>query len=224
MDDAFLDINRRVVNCRRCPRLVAWREEVAELRVRRYRDQPYWGRPVPGFGDPTARLLIVGLAPGAHGANRTGRMFTGDSSGQWLIRALFAHGFANQPTSESRHDGLELIDAYMTAAVRCVPPDNRPTRSEIMQCTPYLEEEFRLLGPRVIVALGRVAYDAVRRTLKAQGVDCSGWVFGHGSQWECAHLTLIASYHPSRQNTQTGKLTSAMLSQIFAQAQAAVWR
>lgn len=223
MDVSALDaLNQRLSACRTCARLVAWREEVAHVKVRRYRDENYWGRPVPGFGDRSAQVLVVGLAPAAHGANRTGRMFTGDSSGDWLIEALYQNGFANQPTSSAADDGLVLINAYMTAAVRCAPPDNRPTPSETRACAPYLDEELAILAPRVIIALGRVAYDAVRRALKQRGVDTAGWEFAHGATWRTEGLTCMASYHPSRQNTQTGKLTRDMLGQVFAAAQDAL--
>ena len=213
---------RRVVACERCPRLRAHCRAVAETRRRAFRDQVYWGRPVPGFGDPRARLLVVGLAPAAHGANRTGRMFTGDSSGDWLYAALHAHGFASRPRSESRDDGLRLIDAWITAAARCAPPDNRPTREELVRCRPWLEAEIALLRDvRLIVTLGAIAHEAWLRA--------AGWWdrlaprerprFGHGVESALADGTIVlASYHPSRQNTQTGRLTRRAWNAIFARA------
>ncbi len=215
-------LNGEISDCRACERLVHWREQVAREKVRRFRGESYWGRPVPGFGDPTARVLVVGLAPAAHGANRTGRMFTGDSSGDWLIEALWFAGFANQPTSTDAHDGLQLQDLYLTAAVHCAPPDNRPTPEETRTCAPYLARELALVRPRVVVALGKFAMDAVRRSLKTMGVDASSWTFGHGSQLVVGPYVLMASYHPSRQNTQTGKLTQEMLRSIFVAAKEAL--
>jgi uracil-DNA glycosylase family 4 len=209
-----------VVSCRRCPRLVVHRELVAREKVRRYRGEEYWGKPLPGFGDPNARLLIVGLAPAAHGGNRTGRIFTGDRSGDFLYDALYRAGFANQPLSRHRDDGLTLRDCYITAAVRCVPPDNKPSPTELTTCRPYLIEEIRLLPNLcVVVALGRIAFDAF---LKAWG-DAGGSLlssrpaFAHGAMKALSGgLFLLASYHPSQQNTQTGRLTSAMFQRIFA--------
>jgi uracil-DNA glycosylase family 4 len=216
---AWNDINDRIVSCRRCPRLAAYREEVARVKRRAYRDWDYWGKPVPGFGDQNARLLIVGLAPGAHGANRTGRIFTGDSSGDTLFAALHRAGFANQPTSQRREDGLELRDAFITAVARCAPPDNKPTRQEILNCRGYLVRELELLASvRVVLALGRIAFDGYLDVLAASG-QLSGprRAFFHGAAYEFDPplLTLIASYHPSRQNTQTGRLTPTMLDAVF---------
>lgn len=219
MDTTLEVLNQAISECRACERLVSWREQVARDKVRRFREEPYWGRPVPGFGDPKGRVLVVGLAPAAHGANRTGRMFTGDSSGDWLMEALWTTGFANQPTSIDAQDGLQLRDLYLTAAVHCAPPDNRPTLEETRTCAPYLTRELALLHPRVVVALGKFAVDAVKRSLKAMGVDASSWTFGHGRSLAVGPYVLIASYHPSRQNTQTGKLTRAMLQSIFLAAQ-----
>ncbi len=217
-ETALQTMNRGVVDCRDCPRLVDWRERVARNRVRRFHDQVYWGRPVPGFGDPEARLLVVGLAPAAHGANRTGRMFTGDDSGSFLMKALHEAGFANRPSSDASDDGLALHDAYVTSAVRCAPPDNRPSLEEARACARFLHEEIAILQPQVVVALGRFAFDAVRRELKERGLETSSWVFGHGAVAEAGGMTVIASYHPSRQNTQTGRLTPEMLGAIFASA------
>jgi len=208
-----------VVACRRCPRLVAYREQVAREKVRRYRDEEYWGRPIPGFGDSNARLLIVGLAPAAHGGNRTGRIFTGDRSGDFLYRALYRAGFANQPWSRQRDDGLVLRDCYITAAVRCVPPDNKPSPSELSTCRSYLIEEICLLRNLcVVVALGRVAFDALLKAWGEAGhtVPPPRPAFAHGALAELAGgVFLVASYHPSQQNTQTGRLTSAMFQGIF---------
>ncbi len=193
------------------------------MKRRAYRDQDYWAKPVPGFGDPRARMLLIGLAPGAHGANRTGRMFTGDSSGNFLYRALFETGFASQPTSISRDDGLLLNDAYISAAVRCAPPDNKPLPAEIRNCRPYLEKELELLrNLKVVVALGRLAFDVYLAILRDQGKIArrSDFVFGHNK----VHRTgpgrpvLISSFHPSQQNTSTGKLTDAMLRAVFLSA------
>jgi uracil-DNA glycosylase family 4 len=216
-------LQRQIISCEQCPRLVAYRAEVGRVKRRAYRGWDYWAKPVPGFGDPGARLLLIGLAPGAHGANRTGRMFTGDSSGDFLYKVLFATGFASQPTSASRDDGLKLIDAYMGAAVRCAPPDNKPTVEEIRTCRPYLERELDLLkNVRVIVALGRLAFDVYLGILRDQGKIArrSGFVFAH----DAAHRIgegeplLISSYHPSQQNTSTGKLTEAMFRAVFQRA------
>jgi uracil-DNA glycosylase family 4 len=215
-------LNRRIVACRLCPRLVRYRERVAREKVRRFRDARYWGRPVPGFGDPAARLLVVGLAPAAHGGNRTGRIFTGDRSGDFLYRTLYRTGFANQPTSTGADDGLRLFECYITAAVRCAPPHNRPTPSELRRCRPFLLKEMALLDRvRVIVALGEIAFRTCLHALAAQGVPppVPRPRFRHG-QTLALHggVTLIASYHPSQQNTQTGRLTEAMFRRIFVAA------
>lgn len=201
-----------VVACELCPRLRAHCTEIARVKRRAYRDQEYWGRPVPGFGDPKARVLILGLAPGAHGANRTGRMFTGDRSGEFLFRALYETGFASQAESVSRDDGLRLQDCYITASARCAPPDNRPTPDEVRRCRPYLEKELTLLArTQVVVALGRLAYDNFLLTHAASTPNR----FGHGVEQRVDPYWLISSYHPSQQNTQTGRLTAAMLRAVF---------
>jgi uracil-DNA glycosylase family 4 len=210
-----------IVACRACPRLVAHREEVARVKRRQFRNDDYWGRPLPGFGDPRARVLVVGLAPAAHGGNRTGRMFTGDQSGAWLMRAMHGAGFATIPTSERRDDGLTLRDAYITAAARCAPPDNKPTLEELSRCRPYLVRERELLTRvRVIVALGRIGFASVLATERLRGVDVPRPTprFAHGAEAEVGSVVLLSSYHPSRQNTQTGKLTAPMLGAIFARA------
>ncbi|GIV78134.1 MAG: uracil-DNA glycosylase [Litorilinea sp.] len=218
-------LKQQVIACRRCPRLVAWREEIAQTKRRAYRDWTYWGRPVPGFGDPRARLLLVGLAPGAHGANRTGRMFTGDGSGDFLYAALHRAGFASQPTSRSRDDGLQLWDCYITAVARCAPPQNRPTAAEIANCRPFLQQEIALLRRvQVVVALGQVAFNGYLRALQEMGQPLPRLTFRHGAHYPLAELAqrpglphLLAAYHPSRQNTQTGRLTAAMYDELFRQ-------
>lgn len=215
------ELNRVVIDCRRCPRLVAWREEVARGKRRAFRDWVYWGRPVPGFGDDQARLLIVGLAPAAHGGNRTGRSFTGDSSGNFLYRALYEAGFANQPLSVDRNDGLELRDAYIAAACRCAPPDNRPTPEEIENCRPYLLTELRLLhNLKGIVALGAIGFDAVLTALRARGHSIPRLKFGHEAYYELGDDLpwILGSYHPSQQNTQTGRLTPEMFAAVWQKA------
>jgi uracil-DNA glycosylase family 4 len=217
------DLTARIVACRRCPRLVEWREQVARERRAAFRDQEYWGRPVPGFGDPGARLLVVGLAPAAHGANRTGRMFTGDRSGDWLYRALHRAGFASQATSEDRGDGLVLDDAFVSAPVRCAPPGNKPTGDERAACRPYLAEEYRLLGGvRGVVALGGIAFAEALRLLADSGADLPRPRprFGHGVEVAAGELLLVASYHPSQQNTFTGRLTGEMFDAVFARIRA----
>jgi uracil-DNA glycosylase family 4 len=208
-------LERRIVACRRCPRLVAWREEVARVKRRAYRDQPYWGRPIAGFGDPGARLVIVGLAPGAHGANRTGRIFTGDASGDFLYAALHRAGLASQPSSAHRDDGLRLTGVWITCPVRCVPPANRPTPAELTACRPWLQAELALLRPRVFLALGQLAWDAVLRHAVTPRPQPR---FGHGACAPLGEATLVGSYHVSRQNTQTGRLTPAMFDQVLEAA------
>jgi uracil-DNA glycosylase family 4 len=215
-------LREEITGCVRCPRLVEYREHVAREKRRAYRDWEYWGKPVPPFGEADAKLLIIGLAPAAHGGNRTGRMFTGDRSGDYLYRALYKTGFASQPESISRHDGLRLIDAYVTAAVRCAPPDNKPLPEEYRNCRPYLEREIELLrNVKVVVALGRIAFDAYLSILRKQGVIRirSLYVFGHNRDYQIeGSAALIASYHPSQQNTSTGKLTDKMLTDVFRKA------
>lgn len=221
MPEALEQIAREVIECRRCPRLVAYREAVAQAKRRQFRDWEYWGRPVPGFGDPQARLLVVGLAPAAHGANRTGRMFTGDGSGDFLIAALYRAGFANQPTSTHRGDGLVLWDVYLTAVVRCAPPENRPTREERANCLPFLIRELQALPRiRVVVTLGQIATEGFLAALRALGYTGPRPSFRHGGVYPLGPgwPVLITSYHPSRQNTQTGRLTPAMFDEIWATA------
>ena len=215
-------VNKIIVDCKRCPRLVRWREEVARKPPRRYQGMSYWARPLPGFGDPKARLLIVGLAPAAHGGNRTGRIFTGDRSGDWLYGTLYAFGFSSQPTSVHRSDGLRLKDCYITAAVRCAPPANKPARTEFERCRPYLVQEIQLLKQiRVVVALGKIAFDSFLKAYQESGgvVPKPRPQFRHaGSTRLTDGLTLVASYHPSQQNTFTGKLTQKMFHEVFRKA------
>lgn len=220
--EALEALESDVVRCRRCPRLVAWRERQARERPPRFQEDDYWARPVPGFGDPDPALLVVGLAPAAHGANRTGRMFTGDRSGNWLYRALHRAGFANQPRSEARDDGLELRGAFVTAPVRCAPPDNKPTPAERSRCREYLEREIDLLpGIRVVVALGGYAYAHVMRIFRGRGYPVPSPMpsFGHGLEVDLGReRTLLASYHPSQQNTFTGTLTEEMFDEVWNRA------
>ena len=212
-------LQKEVIRCTKCPRLIAWCEQVATQKVKRFAGEDYWGKPLPSFGDPNARLLLVGLAPAAHGGTRTGRMFTGDRSGDWLFEALYDFQFANQPEASSRNDGLTLRDCYITATLRCAPPQNKPTAEEMRNCSDYLHQEFMLLkGVRVIVALGKIGFDAALKALRATGENDpkSRPKFGHGHEFQMnSRLTLIASYHPSQQNTFTGKLTKPMFHQIF---------
>lgn len=218
-------LNDAIVTCRACPRLVAWREQVAREKRRAYRDCEYWGRPVPGFGDTDARLLIVGLAPGAHGSNRTGRTFTGDRSGDTLYAALHRAGFANQPEAGQPGDGLRLSNTFITAVARCAPPANRPTPAEIAACRQFLVREWQLLGQvQVVLALGQIAFDHCLRLLRDNGYHPPRLRFEHGLHHTvigdsgAARLQLMAAYHPSRQNTQTGRLTPNMLDNVFAVA------
>ncbi len=223
-------LNREIIHCRACPRLVAWREQVAREKRRAYKDWDYWGRPVPGLGDTAGRVFIVGLAPGAHGANRTGRMFTGNGSGDTLFGSLHRTGLANQPTSRRRGDGLRLADAFITAVARCAPPGNRPTAAELTACRPFLEREWQLMPQvQVVVALGHMAFNGCLKLLRAHGYDLPRLKFGHGVHYPlqgpgqpARHL--LASYHPSRQNTQTGRLTEAMLDDVFELARSLVSR
>ena len=221
-------LQQTITACRRCPRLVAHREQVARVKTSRFREWAYWGKPVPPFGDPKARLLIVGLAPAAHGGNRTGRMFTGDRSGDWLYRALHAAGFAGPPHSISRDDGMRLRDCYITATVRCAPPGNKPLPEEFDQCRPFLAEELRFLRQvRVVVALGRIAFAEYLKACRELGHDMPRPrpAFGHG---QVHHLpwgvTLIGSYHPSQQNTFTGRLTEPMFDKVFTAAKQALMK
>ena len=209
------ELHEEVVACRKCPRLVAWREEVARTKRKAYMDWEYWGKPVPGFGDPDARVLVVGLAPGAHGSNRTGRNFTGDASGKFLYPALYRAGFANRPEATSRDDGLELTDMYITASGRCAPPKNRPTTEELDNCQPFLEREIELLQPKVIVVLGRIAFERILRIYSESKADKK---FAHGAVFRLdAGPWLVCSYHPSQQNTLTGKLTVEMFDEMWKQ-------
>lgn len=225
---SLLMLNQDVVACRRCPRLVAYREKIGREKRRAYLDWEYWAKPVTGFGDPHARVLILGLAPGAHGSNRTGRPFTGDGSGHFLYRVLHNAGFASQPTATHRDDGLMLFDAYITAAVRCVPPQNKPTPDEIAACAPFLDREFAAMADvKVVVALGKIAFDAYLNYLKRCQVIQSkaGLVFGHGAQYPLpGGRRLLCAYHPSLQNTNTGKLTEKMLLDVFKTARKLVVR
>jgi len=220
-------LDKEIISCRKCPRLVQWREEVAVVKRKSYEDQTYWGKPVPGFGPSDARIIIVGLAPGAHGANRTGRIFTGDSSGDWLYKALFKAGLATIPTSTSIDDGQKLIDTRITCAVRCAPPDNKPSTQEKAECSDYLVNEFDLLLPtaRSFVALGSFAWSAIIKSLRALDYQISSPTpkFGHGESFtvigpDAIKRLVIGSYHPSQQNTFTGKLTEPMLNAVIKKA------
>jgi uracil-DNA glycosylase family 4 len=219
--DELHALTDEIVHCRACPRLVEWREQVAHEKRAAFRADHYWGRPIPGFGDPRARILVAGLAPAAHGGNRTGRVFTGDRSGDWLFAAMHRAGLANQPTSTDRDDGLVLSDAYVAAAVRCAPPANKPTPVERDRCLPFLARELALLEQvRVIVVLGGFAYDAIGRVLAASGspLPKPRPRFGHGVEVVTTRATVLGCYHPSQQNTFTGRLTEAMLDDVFGRA------
>ncbi len=215
-------LNRELISCTRCPRLVEYRERIAREKRRAYRDQEYWGKPVPGFGDPDARVLIMGLAPGAHGSNRTGRPFTGDASGKFMYPVLYETGFANQPNATDRNDGLVLKDVYITAAVRCAPPDNKPKPQELANCAHFLDRELAgLKNVKVVVALGKIGFDAYLNYVKRRGLSIvrQQYPFKHGASYRLPDgKVLLVSYHPSNQNTQTGKLTRAMFIEIFKQA------
>ncbi|HSM71707.1 MAG TPA: uracil-DNA glycosylase [Anaerolineales bacterium] len=216
MSSQLIQLNKEIISCRKCPRLVAWREEMARVKRKAYKDEEYWGKPVPGFGDPKARVLVVGLAPGAHGSNRTGRQFTGDGSGGFLFPALYRAGFANQPSAESRGDGLILKDMYITASGRCAPPKNKPTSEELNNCQPYLERELEILKPKVIVCLGKIGFDRIRKIFSVSEASAK---FGHGATYRLENgIWLLSSYHPSQQNTLTGKLTADMFDDIWEKA------
>jgi uracil-DNA glycosylase family 4 len=213
-------LNKEIIECRKCARLVEWREEVARVKRKAYIDQEYWGKPVPGFGDPNARIVVVGLAPGAHGSNRTGRNFTGDASGGFLYPALYRAGFANQPTAVSRADGLLLKDLYLTASGRCAPPENKPTPEELNNCQPFLERDLEILKPRVIVCLGSIAF---ARVLRIYSIRNSAWKFGHGALYRMENGPwILCSYHPSQQNTLTRKLTVKMFDDIWEKAKSLI--
>lgn len=218
MTDSLQILNGKLISCRKCPRLVAWREEIAQVKRKAFRDQNYWGKPVPGFGDPNAKIMIVGLAPGAHGSNRTGRMFTGDASGDFLYPALHRAGFANQPTAHHRDDGLKLKKVYITAICRCVPPQNRPNTKEIENCLPWMQAEVDLLtNLQGFVSLGKIAFDGILRMVKMQKVELPVMQFTHNGFYELGEGLpwLLSSYHPSQQNTLTGRLTQDMFDEIW---------
>jgi uracil-DNA glycosylase family 4 len=227
MPDTLSRVRTDLIACRRCPRLRRYCEQVARVKRRAYRDQPYWGRPVPGLGDPQARLLVIGLAPAAHGGNRTGRLFTGDRSGDFLFAALHRAGFANQPVSAHRDDGLQLTGAYLTATLHCAPPANKPARAELDRCRDYLIREVRLLRRvRAVLALGRIAFEEYLKMMIRMGrlKDRRGLAFRHGAAYRLGIglPALFVSYHPSQQNTQTGRLTAAMFDEVLTAARAAI--
>ena len=218
---SLAELTAQIINCRACPRLVEWREAVAQEKRAQYRDHEYWGRPVPGFGDPDARILLAGLAPAAHGGNRTGRVFTGDRSGDFLFAALHRAGLANQPTSQWRDDGLVLHDAYVAAAVRCAPPANKPTVDERDECAPFFLRELELLRRlRVVLVLGNFAYEATWRALRSMGADLPRTRprFAHGVEVPAGRWTIVGAFHPSQQNTFTGRLTPEMLDSVLRRA------
>ena len=207
-------LNRRIIRCKKCPRLITYIQKISKEKVRRFQDQKYWGKPLSGFGDYKAELLIVGLAPAAHGGNRTGRMFTGDSSGDWVARVLYENGFATNLTSEFRNDGFTLVNAYITAIVKCAPPQNKPSPEEIHNCSTYLRDELSILkNVKVIVCLGKIAFDSCCRLLQIKGCN-----FVHGKIYNHDKWIIISSYHPSRQNTQTGRLTWSQWYNVFSKA------
>lgn len=207
-------LDNKITRCKKCPRLSSYIREIAKNKTKRFSDQKYWGRPLSGFGDPNAELLLIGLAPAAHGGNRTGRMFTGDSSGDWVAKVLYDNGFATRPTSQHIHDGFTLSRAYITAAARCAPPENKPTRGELENCSDFLKKEMEILkGVRVIVCLGKIAFDACSKILGLYHAK-----FSHGKVFRHGNLTVICSYHPSRQNTQTGRLAWSQWDDVFARA------
>lgn len=221
MIDSLQTFEANLTTCRKCPRLVAWREKVAATKRKAFQDEDYWGKPVPGFGDPNAKIMIVGLAPGAHGSNRTGRMFTGDASGDFMYPALYKAGFANQPTALHRGDSLQLKDVFITAICRCAPPQNKPKVDEIINCLPYLYKEIELLPElQGFVALGRIAFDGIRRVYKMQEIDLPIMEFGHNQLNKLGEEKpwLLTSYHPSQQNTLTGRLTPEMFSSVWERA------
>lgn len=207
-------LNKKITRCKKCPRLAVYIRDVAKNKVRRFKDQKYYGRPLPGFGDVNARMLIVGLAPAAHGGNRTGRMFTGDSSGDWVAKVMHKHGFASRSTSQSINDGLVLNDAYITAAVRCAPPQNKPTKDEMENCFAYLQDELKILqNIKIILCLGKIAYDATCKLLQVKPEK-----FGHNKLYRYEKYSILTSYHPSKQNTHTGRLTWNQWSAVFSKA------
>ncbi len=216
MKNSLEDLNKKIVQCKKCARLASYIRMVAKTKVKRFKNQKYWGRPLTGFGDINAELLLIGLAPAAHGGNRTGRMFTGDSSGEWVAKALYEHGFSTMSTSREINDGFTLINVYITASVRCAPPQNKPLREELDNCSSYLKEELSLLrNVRVIVCLGKIAFNSCCRLLQIKGVK-----FGHGKSFVHDRYIVISTYHPSKQNTQTGRLTWKQWQDIFSKAKA----
>lgn len=218
----FRQLQTEIISCKECARLVKWREKIAHDKIKRYAEYEYWGKPCPGFGDQNAKLLLIGLAPAAHGGNRTGRLFTGDRSGDWLFRALYKSGFASQPSSTSRRDGMKLIDCYITATCRCAPPQNKLLPSEIHNCRPYLEEELRMLKHlRVIIGLGKIGFDSIVRSYERLGWSIINRKpkFGHNVEYRINDsVVLLGSFHPSQQNTFTGRLTESMFDSIFQKA------
>jgi uracil-DNA glycosylase family 4 len=207
-------LNQKIIRCKKCPRLVSYIQTIAKVKVNRFRDQKYWGKPLTGYGDFNAEILLVGLAPAAHGGNRTGRMFTGDSSGNWVARVLYENGFATQPTSQRLGDGFCLINAYITASIRCAPPQNKPLKEELDNCSLYLKEELSILkNIKIIICLGKIGFDSCCKLLHIKGVK-----FAHGKSFHYGKWIIISTYHPSKQNTQTGRLTWKQWSDIFATA------